>query len=198
MTEAGHSAAAIQPSGLEKDEVTRTEVVEATFAPYTFVRSLRMGLYRPGFFRRILQIIATLRFPGVWVVMLQYSGLVGGVVTISTIAPQLLASPPYLWGASKLGLINIGGLIGTILGGFYTYLLADWTIKRQAKREAHGLAEPEARLPTMFPSLLISTVGFWIFGFCGAYPGPGRWVGLAFGLVSLQSMRYIVRRSTDY
>lgn len=34
---------------------------------------------------------------------------------MSTVAPQLVGKPPYLWGKG-VGLINIGGIIGTILG----------------------------------------------------------------------------------
>lgn len=148
--------------------------------PYTFVRSL--GFIKPpgGWLHHFLQPWRTLALPGTWVVMLHYGGLVGGIVTISTIGPQIMAQPPYLWG-SNAGLINIGALIGSILGAIYTYLLSDSRLKSQAKHESHGFAEPESRLPTMFPALLIATGGFLTFGFCAQNPGPNVWVGLQFG-----------------
>ena len=117
--------------------------------------------------------------------MLQYGGLVGGIVTISAIGPQLVVGPPYLW-AQNAGAIVSGGIIGTMFGAIYTYFIADWSIKRQAAKDARGggrgYAEPESRLLTMLPSLFIATIGLWVFGFSAQYPGGTKWVGLQFGL----------------
>jgi len=100
-------------------------------------------------------------------------------VTISTIGPQILAAPPYLWG-QKVGLVNVGALIGTFLGFIYTALIADWSIKKSA-RSTHGMAEAEARLPLIIPSLFLATTGMWVFGFCAGHPSPNAWVGLEVG-----------------
>ncbi|KAK5067123.1 hypothetical protein LTR16_009960, partial [Cryomyces antarcticus] len=128
--------------------------------------------------------------------MLHYGGLVGGVVTVSTIGPQLVSQPPYLWGQNA-GLVNVGGLIGASLGAVLTYVAADRSIKRQAKHESHGFGEPESRLPILLPGLLLATTGLWVFGFCAAHPGPGRWVGLevgygmiAFGVMQIPSIGF--------
>lgn len=110
---------------------------------------------------------------------LHYAGLVGGIVSVSTIGPQLVAAPPYLWG-SNAGLINVGGLVGSIIGALYAYAVVDSMLKRSARRE-HGAAEPESRLPTMFPTLAIATCGFLIFGFCAEHPSKNTWVGLQVG-----------------
>ncbi|GAB7351469.1 hypothetical protein MBLNU459_g2128t1 [Dothideomycetes sp. NU459] len=166
----------------EKAEMSRIETVTSqVFQPYTFVRSLKMGIYRPGLIKRIFTPYITLTFPGTWMVMLHYAGLVGLIVTISTLAPQLLAQPPYLWG-DKVGLINVGGLIGTVLGAIYTYLSADWWVKRSAKREVHGYGEPEARVPLMFPALAIAFAGSLCFGFSAKAATPKAWIGLEFGI----------------
>ncbi|KAI4758891.1 MFS general substrate transporter [Aureobasidium sp. EXF-3400] len=165
----------------EKAEMARVETVASTVFPeYTFARSLKIGMYRPGFFKRCITPYTTLLFPGTWMVMLHYAGLVGLIVTISTVAPQILAQPPYLWGGS-VGLINIGGLVGTVLGAIYTYFTADYIVKRQAKKERHGFSEPEARLPLMFPALLIATAGALCFGFSAKAATPKAWIGLEFG-----------------
>ena len=111
--------------------------------------------------------------------LLTQTGLVGGIVTISTIGPQILAAPPYLWG-QKVGLVNVGALIGTFLGFIYTALIADWSIKKSA-RSTHGMAEAEARLPLIIPSLFLATTGMWVFGFCAGHPSPNAWVGLEVG-----------------
>ena len=117
--------------------------------------------------------------------MLQYGGLVGGIVTISATGPQLVAGPPYLWGQNA-GAINAGGIIGTAIGAIYTYFSVDWSITRQAAKDARGTgkgyAEPESRLLTMLPGLFVATTGLWVFGFSAQYPGGKNWVGLEFGL----------------
>ena len=163
----------------EKHSDVRINKIE-TYPKFTFARSLRMNTNRGGYLRQFGRPWLTLRLPGVWMVMLQYGGLVGGIVTITTIGPSILAAPPYLWGKNA-GLLSAGGIIGTVLGGLFTVLFADSQLKRQAKHDSHGLAEPESRLPIMIPSLFMATTGLLMFGFCAEYPAPGRWVGLEVG-----------------
>ncbi|KAB5550753.1 major facilitator superfamily domain-containing protein, partial [Coniochaeta sp. 2T2.1] len=177
----------------EKTEAQATEIERQPiqdYPPYTINRALGFSPIREGFMQHLRQPWTTLALPGTWVVMLHYSGLVGGVVTISTIGAQLVAMPPYLWGANA-GLISIGALIGTIFGALYTYLLSDSRLRKNARATTHGLAEPEGRLPTMFLPLAISTTGFFVFGFCAQYPGHNRWVGLevGYGMVTFGLMQ---------
>ena len=158
---------------------------QAACEPYTYLQSLQVNIgkhpkARESLLHYFIQPWRTLALPGTWVVMLHYAGLVGGVVTISLIGPQLVSMPPYLWGANA-GLINLGGLIGALIGYGYTFVLADWQLKRQAKKQHHGVAEAEDRLPTLFFPLFVATSGFFVFGFSAQYPGPDRWVGLEFG-----------------
>ena len=111
--------------------------------------------------------------------MLLYGGLVGGIVTIAVVIPQALSQPPYLWG-NNAGLINLGGIIGIILGSIYTFLVAGRYFKSKAHPSATGHTEPESRLPTMFPALFLATTGLWVFGFCA--DNPGRSNGSVCGL----------------
>ena len=165
----------------EKSEITQLEVTTPTaFKPYTFARSLSIGTYRPGLWGKVVALFVPLLLPGVWLVSFWYAGLIGGIVTISTIGPTFLAQPPYLWGKNA-GLINVGGIIGTILGVFYTYLVVDWTTKRAARYNSQGYSEPESRLWTALPCLFIATTGLWTFGFSAQNPGPKVWLGMEFG-----------------
>jgi MFS family permease len=91
------------------------QAAPSSYPPYTYMRSLKLITYRPGIFQKLMAPYKTLRFPGVWLVSLWYSGLVGLIVIMSTIGPQILAAPPYSWG-QKVGLINVGGIIGSVLG----------------------------------------------------------------------------------
>lgn len=189
------SGPAADEKGMESYVEDATSQV-ADYRPYSFGRSLGFTHYRGGVGRNFLAPWKTLSLPGTWVVMFHYAGLVGGIVTISTVGPQLVAAPPYLWGENA-GLINIGGMIGTALGALYTYLLSDAQLKKKAKASGNGMAEAESRLPSMFPSLVIATGGFLVFGFSGQYPSPNAWVGLcagfamvAFGLMQLPSIGF--------
>ncbi|KAJ4353958.1 uncharacterized protein N0V89_005690 [Didymosphaeria variabile] len=163
---------------------------QSSYAPYTFLRSLKPFTYHGGVGRKFLAPYLTLRLPGVWLVSLWYAGLVGAIVTISTVGSQIAASPPYLWGADS-GLINCGALVGAVLGCVYTYFVADFTTKRLAKKDIHGYSEPESRIVTAIPALFISTAGTIIFGVIAQNPSPKGWVGLefAFGMVAFGLMQ---------
>jgi hypothetical protein len=170
----------------EKATAVNETVVESVgditaYQPYTFSRSLRLGTHRPGIAHKFLGPVLALRLPGVWLISLWYAGLVGATVAMSSIAPQLVSAPPYLWGKDA-GLINVGGLMGTFLGCVYAYCIADWTTKRMARKDLHGFSEPESRLLTALPSLFIATAGILIFGFVAQNPSPTGWVGLQFGI----------------
>ncbi|EON67977.1 hypothetical protein W97_07123 [Coniosporium apollinis CBS 100218] len=187
---AGNSS--IDHSSETKPKVTELEEVAFTtdYRPYTFARSLKMNTYRGGVLQKFIAPFLTLRLPGVWLIMFWYAGLVGGVVTISAIGPTIVASPPYLWGHDA-GLINVGALIGALVGLVFTYITVDRSIKQQAKHESHGLGEPETRLKTALPGLFLATAGLLVFGFCAANPSPKGWVGLqvGYGMVSFGLMQ---------
>ncbi|KAJ4021401.1 hypothetical protein NW752_004409 [Fusarium irregulare] len=155
-------------------------VGEQQYRPFTYVQSLGFIKPRGSLLKQFIQPWRTLALPGTWVVMLHYAGLVGGIVSISTIGPQIVASPPYLWKANA-GLINIGALIGGIIGYVYTHMLADGSLIKKASKKRHGVAEAEDRLPTLFFPLFVATGGLLVFGFCAQNPGPKMWIGLQFG-----------------
>jgi MFS family permease len=96
--------------------VADSAAASSSYPPYTYMRSLKLITYRPGIVHKFIAPYKTMRLPGVWLVSLWYAGLVGLIVTLSTIGTQLVAVPPYMWG-KNVGLINVGGLIGAFLGG---------------------------------------------------------------------------------
>ncbi|KAF9698729.1 hypothetical protein EKO04_003268 [Ascochyta lentis] len=165
----------------KKESISAIQPAPTSYPSHSYLKSLRLITYRPGIGQKFLAPYKAMRLPGVWLISAWYAGLVGLIVTASTIAPQLVAAPPYLWG-KDVGLINVGGLIGSLLGCVYTYFIADWTTKRSAKKDTHGYAEPEARLVTALPALFIATAGALIFGFVGQNPSTTGWVGLQFGI----------------
>ncbi|KAK4542949.1 hypothetical protein LTR36_005947 [Oleoguttula mirabilis] len=168
----------------DKANVDKIELAAGNNSNTSAGPSLWTFAYRGHLLQHFLDPWRSLAFPGTWVVMLHYGGLLGGLVTISTVGPQFLAAPPYLWG-NDVGLLGFGGFIGSLLGGVATYVTTDLLVKRLAKKESHGLAEPESRLPAMFPALFLSTMGILIFGLSAANPSPHAWAGMAvaYGMV---------------
>lgn len=80
---------------LHVERFPQTNASSSEYRPFTFARSLGFGpIQRGNILSRFIQPWKTLALPGTWVVMLHYAGLVGGIVTISTIGAQLVSQPP--------------------------------------------------------------------------------------------------------
>lgn len=80
---------------LHVESYPQTNASSSEYRPFTFARSLGFGPIHGGnILGCFIQPWKTLALPGTWVVMLHYAGLVGGIVTISTIGAQLVSQPP--------------------------------------------------------------------------------------------------------
>lgn len=162
-------------------QIENIEPFEPCENGFSFRKSLKIGLYRPGFMKRLIGPFLTLRLPGVWLVMFWYAGLIAGVVTIATVGPVIMAMPPYMWGANT-GCINVGGVVGIFLGFFVTAAFSDRLIACQTAKNPNAYIEAEVRLPLAIPGLLLATTGLWTFGFCANSQSPHLWIGMEFGL----------------
>lgn len=164
-----------------------TSTISTTYPPFSFLRSLRFSPNRGHALHHFCKPWSALRLPATWIIMFQYGGLVGSVAVISTVGPQVLSRPPYRWG-EHAGLLFVGALVGIVLGGLWTGLVADWMVKWRARSQESGFAEPEARVGVVVPALVVATCGLLVFGACAQSPGDNAlgWVGLeaAFGMVS--------------
>ncbi|KAL4911355.1 hypothetical protein BDW74DRAFT_164877 [Aspergillus multicolor] len=173
-----------EKSAIKGDDAQIEEVIttpQTQYSDYTFLRSLKLHTYHGNLTRNFIAPWLTLRLPGVWLVMLWYAGLVGGIVTLSSVGPTLIAYPPYSWGQNA-GLINVGGVIGSFLGAAATVALADRAIVTKKTIKDGELSEPEARLPVALPGLVLATAGLWVFGFCAEAGTPRMWIGMQFGI----------------
>jgi len=73
-------------SANEKVEISRVDTMASqVFMPYTFMRSLKIGMYRPGLVKRIISPYITLLFPGTWMVMLHYAGTFDDLLSAQSI-----------------------------------------------------------------------------------------------------------------
>ena len=85
-------------------------------------------------------------------------------LTINLTQSQAFAAPPYLFSATSIGFMNFAILTGQLIGLLTAGPLSDWISMRATKRN-NGIREPEMRLPTMVPYVLIMILGNFIVAF---------------------------------
>lgn len=71
---------------------------------------------------------------------------------------QVFAAPPYNYSSQTIGLFNLAILIGAVIGLFTSGPLSDWVASRLTAKNG-GVREPEMRLVTMVPYVLIMIIG---------------------------------------
>lgn len=85
-------------------------------------------------------------------------------LTINLTQSQNFAAPPYNFSSQTIGFFNFAILIGAILGLVTNGPLSDW-ISMRATRRNRGIREPEMRLPTMIPYVIIMLIGNFVVAF---------------------------------
>lgn len=92
-------------------------------------------------------------------------------LTINLTQSQAFAAPPYNYSSQTIGFFNFAILIGAIIGLFSNGWLSDWFAARLTKRN-RGIREPEMRLPTLIPYVLIMLLGNFVVAFGFQYKWP--------------------------
>lgn len=85
-------------------------------------------------------------------------------LTLNLTQDQVFAAPPYLFSSSKIGLFNFAVLVGALIGLFTAGPLSD-IIAAQLTKRNRGIREPEMRLLTMIPYIIIMMVGNFVVAF---------------------------------
>jgi len=85
-------------------------------------------------------------------------------LTVNLTQSQAFAAPPYNWSSQSIGFTNFATLVGAFIGLLTNGYLSDW-ISMRATKKNRGIREPEMRLPTLIPYLLISILGNFIVAF---------------------------------
>ncbi|CAG9957087.1 unnamed protein product [Clonostachys rosea f. rosea IK726] len=126
--------------------------------------------------------------PQVLVATLVFGLTIGWTVLISIIVAMKYGQPPLLWSPLAIGLLNVGPLVGLLIGLPFGGALADILFNR-ATRRSGGTENHRARLPAILVGAILSPAGCLILGF--GLKNPSNWslvtVGwgmLAFGLTS--------------
>ncbi|CAG8037106.1 unnamed protein product [Penicillium olsonii] len=105
-----------------------------------------------------------LLIPGVLIASAMYGVILGAVVIISTIAPDLFSPPPYLFSSAELGLFTFSSFAGIVIAAPIAGPLTDH-LSRWLRVRNNGIHKPEHRLPALILPFLICPVGLIVFGY---------------------------------
>ena len=110
-------------------------------------------------------------------------------LTINLTQAQNFSAPPYNFSSQSVGFTNFALLVGTFIGLLTNGRLSDWIAARATKKNG-GIREPEMRLPTLIPYVLIMLLGNFVVAF--GYQHKWDWrVCFLFSLDLLEESRSI-------
>ncbi|ODV91807.1 hypothetical protein CANCADRAFT_389 [Tortispora caseinolytica NRRL Y-17796] len=149
--------------------------------PKTFWQKLKMFDHKRPFmlWTMAIQPVLLVRFPGiVWAGFMYGSGLIWFNVLNAT-ASLILSAPPYNFKASIVGLAYIATLIGCLIVYFWAGYMSDW-IRIYFARRNNGVSEPEHRLWSLLPFMIIAPAALILWGVGAAH--NIHWIGLMFAM----------------
>ncbi|KAL8827493.1 MAG: hypothetical protein Q9191_003153 [Dirinaria sp. TL-2023a] len=85
-------------------------------------------------------------------------------LTLNLTQAQVFSEPPYRFKTLFVGFTNFAVLVGMFIGLFTAGPLSDWISMRLTKRN-RGIREPEMRLLTMIPYVLIMIIGNFVVAY---------------------------------
>jgi hypothetical protein len=85
-------------------------------------------------------------------------------LTLNLTQAQVFGAAPYSFSSTEVGYTNFAILAGAAIGLATAGPLSDW-VSMRATRKNRGIREPEMRLPTMIPYVLIMILGNFIVAF---------------------------------
>jgi hypothetical protein len=127
----------------------------------------------------LLEPFTLLLTPAVILTTLIFGVNIGWTVILSIVFATVYQSPPYLWSAQEVGLLNIAPVVGLILGLPFGGYFAD-LLSTRATKLAGGYHNPRSRLPLIIMGLLMSPTGCIVAGRCLRLD-HFSWVGTAIG-----------------
>ncbi|EWZ99605.1 hypothetical protein NW765_005585 [Fusarium oxysporum] len=125
----------------------------------------------------LLRMAQSMTSPAILFTVLASSITLACVVDVSLTYDAVLQQ--YGWDPKDIGLINLGGIIGGLLGAAYCTLLGEPFIIWMAKRN-HGIHKPEHRLIILIPVAILGFSMLILYGFMAtaAFEGGGSYWGI--------------------
>ncbi|KAF4449352.1 hypothetical protein F53441_7330 [Fusarium austroafricanum] len=133
----------------------------------------------------LLRMAQSMTSPAILFTVLASSITLACVVDVSLTYDAVLQK--YGWKPKDIGLINIGGIIGGLLGAAYCTLLGEPFVLWMAKRN-HGIHKPEHRLIVLIPVAILGFAMLLLYGFMAtaAFEGGGSYWGILVSWVLFQ------------
>jgi len=110
--------------------------------------------------------------PAILFVVLSASIALGCIVDLSLTYDAVLQSKG--WAPKDIGLINIGSIVGAVLGALYSTLLGDRFVLWLAKRN-HDVHMPEHRLIVLVLPAILGVAMLLMYGFTASDPNASSW-----------------------
>ena len=85
-------------------------------------------------------------------------------LTLNLTQSEAFGAPPYNYSSKTIGFFNFACLIGVMIGLVTAGPLSDW-VSMRATRKNRGVREPEMRLPSMIPYMILMIIGNFVVAF---------------------------------
>ncbi|KJR88124.1 MFS transporter [Sporothrix schenckii 1099-18] len=132
--------------------------------------------------------------PAILFVVLSASITLGCVVDMSLTYDAVLQAKG--WAAQDVGLVNVGSIVGALLGAAYATLAGDRLVLWLAKRNA-GVHKPEHRLLVLVPPALLGMAMLLLYGFTAASASASSWgIVVAYTLYSVAWVTVLIVTTT--
>ncbi|KAK8185441.1 major facilitator superfamily domain-containing protein [Phyllosticta capitalensis] len=123
-------------------------------------------------------------YPAVIYAFLAYAVSLALTVAINILSSYVLSAEPYTFSPALIGLVNIPGLLGNLVGAF----VGGWCVDRYSawrSKRAAGVFRPETRLPLLVVPAVLVPVGCLLWGY--GVQRAWHWVALfwGYGLISV-------------
>ena len=174
-----HTATALRDPFLGKGKPSKRQFNFFQKNPHPF-RSIFLDLWIPW---------KLFAFPIVEFASFVVSWSASSFLTLNLTQSEVFAAPPYNFSSQSIGFMNFAILIGAIIGLVTAGPLSDWVSMRATKKNK-GIREPEMRLPTMIPYVIIMIIGNFVVAF--GYQHQWDWK------VRVLDGRYLSRLHIDF
>jgi MFS family permease len=114
--------------------------------------------YVPSLWKELLLPIRLLLFPIIEFAAFGVSWTASAFLTVNLTQSQAFAAPPYNFSSETIGFFNFAVLIGAMIGLFTAGPLSDY-VAAQLTRRNRGIREPEMRLLTAIPYVVLMVIG---------------------------------------
>lgn len=103
------------------------------------------------------------QFPAVAYTAVTVGSVMSWMAVMISVAATRMIEPPYNFGPSAIGLINLAPFVGQLISGLLAAPFSDKCIVKMARRNG-GLYEPEMRLWLALPGAVLVPAGVLMFG----------------------------------